>query len=190
MLLRRKQRIKKVLSRRQQGVVVLEDITDPHNAAAVFRSCDAFGIQDVYLIFNQEEKFNPKKIGKSSSSSANKWLTFHIYDSTAECLADLKKQGFRIIATVLDVKAKSLYKVNFKKKKIALLFGNEHRGLSENAKALADEKVYIPMQGMVESLNLSVSAAVCLSELFRQRKGKKKYRLEKFRRKELQKEWK
>ncbi len=190
MLPRRKQRIKKVLSRRQQGVVVLEDITDPHNAAAVFRSCDAFGIQDVYLIFKQEEKFNPKKIGKSSSSSANKWLTFHVYDSTTECLADLKKQGFWIIATVLDPKAKSLYKVNFKKKKIALLFGNEHRGLSEEAKALAGEKVYIPMQGMVESLNLSVSVAVCLSEVFRQRKGKKKYRLEKARQKELQKEWK
>ena len=70
----RRGKISKVIERRQEGVIVLEDIHDPHNAAAVWRSCDGFGFQKVYLIFEKEKVFNPKKIGKASSSSANKWL--------------------------------------------------------------------------------------------------------------------
>lgn len=96
----RQEKIERVIENRREGVVVLEDIHDPHNAGAVCRSCDAFGWQKVYLIFDKEKQFNPKRIGKASSSSANKWLTFKIFKSTKECFEELKKDGFEIYATV------------------------------------------------------------------------------------------
>ncbi|MCD6421990.1 RNA methyltransferase [bacterium] len=166
---RRKKRLQEVIERRQEGAIVLEDIHDPHNACAVFRCADAFGIQKVYLIFEQEEKFNPRKIGKATSASANKWLDFYIFEDTKECLKTLKKEGYTLYATVVDPTATSIYETKFKERKIAILIGNEHRGLSEKAVALADKKIYIPMRGMVESLNLSVTAGIVLFELTRQR---------------------
>ncbi len=162
-------KIKSVASRRQEVIIVLEDIHDPHNAAAVLRTADAFGIQKVWFIFDKQKKFNPRKIGKASSSSANKWLDFEIFDSTEKCFMNLKKKGYKIIATVLDEQAKSLYKTKLTRPKIALCFGNEHSGLSQTAIDKSDLHIYIPMQGFVQSLNLSVTAAVCLAEIFRQR---------------------
>lgn len=147
----------------------MEDVHDPHNAAAVFRTCDALGIQDVYLIFKEEKPFNPRRVGKVSSSSANKWLDFYIYHSTAECLAYLKKKGYQIFATALLPGTRSIFKTNFKNQKVALLLGNEHRGLSVQALGLADRKIILPMRGMVQSLNLSVTAAIFLYEVVRQR---------------------
>ena len=169
----RLKKIKNVAIQRQQGVVVLEDISDPHNAAAVLRSCEAFGIQRVCFIFDREKRFNPRKIGKASSASANKWLDFEIYDSAEACFKKLKRQGYEICATVLNKQARSIFKSKFTKPKTALVFGNEHFGLSEQAAALADLHIYVPMQGFVQSLNLSVTAAVCLYEMFRQRQAAK-----------------
>ncbi|MFA6518156.1 MAG: RNA methyltransferase [Candidatus Shapirobacteria bacterium] len=165
----RQEKIERVIGNRREGVVVLEDIHDPHNAAAVWRSCDAFGWQKVYLIFDKEIPFNPKKVGKASSSSANKWLTFKIFKSTKECFEELKKDGFEIYATVLDEGSKGLWETKFRNKKTAIALGNEHRGLSETAVKLADRKIYIPMRGMVQSLNLSVTAGIVLAEAERQR---------------------
>ncbi len=164
----REEKIKRVMSQRHSGVIVLEDIHDPHNAAAVWRSCDAFGFGKVNLIFEQEEKFNPKQVGKASSSSANKWLEFETFNSTEKCFNKLKSEGYTIYATVLDQEAKDLKEINFEKGKIAICFGNEHRGLSETAIRLADKKIYIPMQGMVQSLNLSVTAGIVMWEVGRQ----------------------
>ncbi len=187
----RVQKINNVVSLRQQCVVVLEDIHDPHNAEAVFRSCDAFGIQKVCLIFVNEKKFTPKKVGKSTSASANKWLDFKTYTSTEECLIELKSQGYEIIATSLDLNSESLFETKFKSVKIALMFGNEHSGLSDTALRLADKKIKIPMSGMVQSLNLSVTTAICLYELTRQRKsvGIEKYSLPEQEKKRLIKEF-
>lgn len=155
--------------RRQDLCVVLEDIHDPHNAAAILRTCEAFGIQHIYYIFEQEKSYNPAKIGKSSSSSANKWLTFHTFHSTANCLTQLKTQGFHLVSTLLDPKSQNIYELNFQDHpKIALLFGNEHRGLSPTAIAHTDTKLYIPMLGMVQSLNVSVTAGICIFEASRQ----------------------
>ncbi|MFA5859526.1 MAG: RNA methyltransferase [Elusimicrobiota bacterium] len=166
----RVERIKKVVTARQECVVVLEDIYDPHNAEAVFRSCDAFGVQKVCLIFEHEKKFNPRKVGKSTSSSANKWLDFMSYDSTEMCLSKLKTEGYTIIATAFTPDAVSLYESDISSlAKPVLMFGNEHRGLSEKAVELADIKIIIPMRGFVQSLNLSVTAAICMYELTRQR---------------------
>jgi tRNA (guanosine-2'-O-)-methyltransferase len=167
----RTEKIERVIKNRQDGVVVLQDIHDPHNAAAVWRSVDAFGWQKVYLIFEQEESFNPKKMGRESSGSANKWLDFKIFKSTKECLSELHKEGYKVYATVLDKEAKSIYETNMTEDKVAIMMGNEHRGLTEEAVNLADAKVYIPMQGMVQSLNLSVCASIMLFEVSRQRKN-------------------
>lgn len=167
----RKAKIEQVVARRQAGlVVVLEDIHDPHNAEAILRSCDAFGVQDVYLIFDKEKPFNPQKLGKQSSSSANKWLTFHVFRSTRECVEQLKKQDYTVVATTLG--GKSLFESKLGTGKVALFVGNEHSGLSKEAIELADMNVTVPMQGMVESFNVSVAAALFLFEITRQRNGK------------------
>ena len=159
-----------VQNRRNDIVVVLEDIHDPHNAAAILRTCDAIGIQQVYFIFEKQQVFNPKKIGKASSSSANKWLDFTVYKSTRECIEMLHAKGYTIIATALTPNALSITEEKFSDKKIALMVGNEHAGLSDIAISLADRVVMLPMKGFVQSLNVSVSAAVFLWDIVTKRK--------------------
>lgn len=172
----RLKKITDVAFSRQSGIViVLEDIYDPHNAAAVLRTCEAFGIQEVDFIFENQKYFNPKKVGKVASASANKWLDFKIYRSTADCLKSLKRRGYKIYSTVLDESAKDIKKINFSSQpKIALLFGNEHAGLTPKAVSLSDYKIYIPMKGFVQSLNLSVTAAILIFEATKQREKKNK----------------
>jgi tRNA (guanosine-2'-O-)-methyltransferase len=164
----RQQKIDRVKRDKHQGIIVLEDIHDPHNAAAVWRSADCFGFGKIYIIFDQEKVFNPKKVGKASSSSANKWLDFEIFKSTEECYKKLKDDGYKIYATILDKEAKDLKDIKFDSGKNAIVLGNEHRGISEAAAAGADEKIYIPMLGMVQSLNLSVTAGILMWEYRRQ----------------------
>jgi tRNA (guanosine-2'-O-)-methyltransferase len=169
----RGKKIQEVLARRSDNIVILEDIHDPHNAAAVWRSCDAFGIGRVCLIFDKEKKFNPKNVGKESSSSANKWIDFEIFYSTEECLKTIKDKGYTVFGTVLDRNATKLQTSIFQLQKNALLLGNEHRGLSEMAIKMSDHKIYISMKGMVQSLNLSVTAGICLYEIERQVENQK-----------------
>lgn len=165
----RRQRIEQVVRGRQQGTVVLEDVHDPHNLAAVLRSCDAFGIQTVHIIFVREAPFDPRSIGKVSSSSANKWIDYVIHRSTEACLNRLHEEDYETVATVIDESAENLIGARFQNPKTAFLLGNEHRGLSEAAVRLARRRLTIPMRGMVESLNLSVTASLLLYELTRQR---------------------
>lgn len=164
----RLEKIERVKKNRHEGIIVLEDIHDPHNAAAVWRSADCFGFGKIYLIFDQEKEFNPKKVGKASSSSANKWLDFEIFTSTKECYDKLKKDGYTIFATTLDKEAKNLQFTIFNLQKTAIVLGNEHRGISKFAADNADEKIYIPMMGMVQSLNLSVTAGIMMWEYRKQ----------------------
>ncbi len=166
---RRRAKIAEVASKRQRGVIVFEDIADPHNAAAVLRTSEALGFQKVCYIFQVNEPFDPRRVGKESSGSANKWLDFSIYHSTKACLDDLQNQGYETIATVADGTAESIFGADLTAPDIALLFGNEHRGLSEDAIEIADRHLTIPLVGMVRSLNLSVAAAICLYEISRQR---------------------
>lgn len=178
---KRTQKIVSVLNHRQQGIIVLEDIHDPHNAAAVLRSVDAFGFQTVYFIFEKEKAYNPKRIGKQSSASANKWLTMEKFSSTKDCYDKLRSDGFVIYATTLESrKPLNLYApLPTLGPKIALVFGNEHTGISEYAKDHADHHLYIPMQGFVQSFNISVSVALTLGEITRKRRkeGIEKYLL-------------
>jgi tRNA (guanosine-2'-O-)-methyltransferase len=165
---RRQARVRHVLERRQTTLtVVLEDVHDPHNASAVLRSCDGVGVFDVHLVYVHEEP--PRKsFNRTTSASAAKWVRTHYHESIEACYAALREQGFSIYATALGREAVELYDLNLVKP-TALVFGNEHRGVSEAAVAGADATVFIPMQGMVESLNISVACAVSLYEAMRQR---------------------
>ncbi|MEZ4156511.1 MAG: RNA methyltransferase [Candidatus Paceibacterota bacterium] len=177
----RKEKIYSVAKNRQSGiVVVLEDVHDPHNAAAILRSCDAFGVQDVYFIFDKQKPYNPARVGKVSSSSANKWLSYKRFSSASECASELKRDGFTTFATILDKEARSIFKTKFSKhKKIAIFFGNEKDGLSPEAIRCCDKKVYIPMRGLVQSLNVSVTAALFIFEATRQRGSSSRFKRKK-----------
>lgn len=166
----RQNRIRSVVAGRQRGLtVVLEDIHDPHNVAAILRSCDAFGVQKVFCVYEQEAYVNPKHVGRSSSSSANKWLDIEIFRSTAECIAALKASGQRILTTALGGESVSIMDVDFTRTPTAVVLGNEHRGVSDQLRQASDILFQIPMRGMVQSLNVSVTAGICLYELTRQR---------------------
>lgn len=166
---RRVDRFSSVIARRQPTLtVVLEDVHDPHNASAVLRSCDAVGVLDVHLVYVKQEP--PRRsFGRSTSASAAKWLNLHYHESIADCYAALREQGFRIAATALQEGSRELHQLDFTQQ-VALVFGNEKDGVSREGIELADATVYIPMQGMVESLNISVSCAVSLYEAMRQRR--------------------
>jgi tRNA (guanosine-2'-O-)-methyltransferase len=158
-----------VLSKRQASLtVVLENIEDPHNVSAVMRSCDAVGIQDIYILTSKIPRH--KKWGYRSSSSAAKWLTVHQFDNTAACIAALRKNYDKIFTTHLSSDAVSLYGMDLTQS-IALVFGNEHGGLSEEIRAAADGNFIIPQAGIIRSLNISVACAVTIYEAFRQRKA-------------------
>lgn len=175
----RTEKIRAVVKRRQSGMVIIEDVIDPHNAEAAIRSCDAFGIQTVCFIFDKAPRFNPAKVGRASSSSANKWLDYRIFYSCDECIRAVRKEGYEVIATVLDETSESLYTADLTSAQPAFMFGNEATGLSEKAIELSDRKMIIPMLGFVQSLNLSVTVSVFLYELTRQRlkKGMRNYLL-------------
>jgi len=169
----REAKLQKVTDARQAGfIVVLEDIHDPHNAEAILRTCDAFGVHDVWFIFDKEKKFNPKRVGKSSSSSANKWLSFRTFGKGSEAATELHREDYTIVATALGSGAEDPYAIDLALQKVALAVGNEHRGLSEGLLKAADMVLMIPMRGMVESLNVSVATALLIAEITRQRIAK------------------
>ena len=165
----RSQKLVDVLNKRQNDVtVVLENVFDPHNISAVMRTCDAVGVQEIYVLNTKIPRH--KKWGARSSSSAAKWLTIHQYDNAEECFSSLRKRYSKILTTHLSSDAIDLYEIDFTKS-IALVFGNEHSGVSEEIKALADGNFIIPQAGIIRSLNISVACAVTLYEAYRQKKS-------------------
>ncbi len=165
----RRNKLLQVLHKRQEGLcVVLENIHDPHNMFAVMRTCDAVGIQDVYIINTKIP--SKKKIGMHSSSGAVKWLTKHIYQDIAECMTEVKKKYETIAATHFATSSKSLYELNFLKS-TAFVFGNEHKGLSDEILEYTNTNFIIPQVGIIESLNISVACAVSIYEAYRQRES-------------------
>ena len=163
----RREKIESVLSKRQNDLtVVLENVFDPHNISAVMRSCDAVGIQEIYVLNTKIPRH--KKWGPRSSSSAAKWLTVHQFENTNECFMQLRSKYSTILTTHLSSDAVSLYQLDLTKS-VALVFGNEHSGVSEEIIQLADGNFMIPQVGMIRSLNISVACAVSLYEAFRQK---------------------
>jgi len=163
----RSERLLSVMNKRQPDLaVVLENVFDPHNISAVMRTCDAVGIQDIYVLNTKIPRH--KKWGARSSSSAAKWLTVHQYDHAENCFADLRKSYSRIYTTHLSSDAVSLYELDFRES-VALVFGNEHAGVSEEIRQLADGNFIIPQMGIIRSLNISVACAVSIYEAMRQK---------------------
>ncbi len=163
----RSAKITKVLNNRQPGlVVVLENVHDPHNISAVMRTCDAVGVQDVFVLMTIMPRH--QKFGKTSAASALGWLTIHQYENTEECMNEVRKRCDKIYATHLGVESVSLYDLQLTNK-VALVFGNEHAGVTEECLKYCDGNFIIPQVGMVQSLNISVACAITLYEAFRQR---------------------
>ena len=166
---RRRQRIELVLGRRQRDLtVVLENVHDPHNVSAVLRSCDAVGILGIHVVYTVEEP-PERAYARTTSASAAKWIEVTRHESIEACYETLRAGGFSIVAAALGNASADLYALDLTKS-TALVFGNEMRGLSEEAIALADATMIIPMMGMVQSLNISVACAVTLYEALRQRR--------------------
>jgi tRNA (guanosine-2'-O-)-methyltransferase len=175
---RRLRRIADVIEQRQRGLMMMmEDVHDPHNLAAIARSCDAFGVQRVAFSLQNEDLFDPTETTiKLTSSGANKWLDYHIFEAgTDVAMQALQQAGWHIAATLVDARAQSIYDVDFARhNKLVLLVGNEHAGISPTAIDHADSFVYLPMHGMVESFNVSVAAALSLFEITRQRQASRR----------------
>lgn len=163
----RRKKLLSVLDKRQTNItVVLENVFDPHNEAAVMRTCDSVGIQDIYSINN---RIAPKKNwGFRSGSSAKKWLTVHEFSDAADCFKELRSRYSKILTTHLSPGSVSVYDVDFTES-IALVFGNERFGVSEETSALADGNFNIPQCGIIQSLNISVACAVTIYEAYRQK---------------------
>jgi len=154
-------KMKAVLSNRlEQFTVVLDNIHDPHNISAVLRSCEAFGIQDIHII----ETVEPFTVNAEVSHHTEKWLTIHCWPGYEQCFSELRRQGFSVYATGFSERAASIYALPVDRP-TALVFGNEHRGVDPGFMALCDGEVIIPMTGFVQSLNISVAAAVAMSAI-------------------------
>lgn len=144
--------------------VVMENIYQEHNASAVLRSCDCFGLQELHVI----EKDNTYKIQRDIALGAGRWVDMYNYDDsenvTKDCLNHLKSKGYKIVATTPHTDSQTIYDLDLSQP-IALVFGTERRGISEEVIEMADEFVKIPMYGFTESFNISVSAAIVLNTL-------------------------
>ncbi|MBN1224142.1 MAG: RNA methyltransferase [Candidatus Aminicenantes bacterium] len=157
---------KTVLSLRQPDLrIALEEVTNTHNASAVARTCDAAGIMYMEIISASMELF---PVNRAISTRAEKWLQFNYHSSTTECLTRLKAQGFKIAVTHLGEDALPHTSLDYTQPMV-IVFGNEAEGISKEALALSDYAIRIPMKGMVQSLNLSVSVGIILYEAMKQR---------------------
>ena len=160
------QKIKDILNKRQPDLtVVLDNVHKPHNLAAIIRSCDAVGVSDIYGISSNEQKVG---INLKSASGSNHWVNLHIHHSVPNVISELKQSGFSIYAANGSAKAIDYRKVDYTKPSVIVL-GAELDGISPETLDVVDEEIIIPMQGMVESLNVSVANAVILFEAQRQR---------------------
>ncbi len=166
----RRKKIEDVVRKRQGDlVVILENIHDQHNIGAVLRSCESVGVLDIYVLYT-EEGLRTKNItlGKRTTAGSRKWLNVHLYNDVDACFAAVRKKCDLILATHLGEAAKSLYDLDLTRP-VALLFGNERKGVTEATLEKCDGNFLIPQAGFVQSLNISVACAVSLYEAYRQR---------------------
>jgi len=170
---RRKQRIWSVINRRQGDLtLIMDNIHDPHNVSAVLRSCDAFGVARILLYYTFEEL---PVLGRKSSASAIKWVETEEHSDAEAMLRPLRDRSYQILSTGFGEESLSLPEWDLTRP-TAIIFSNEHSGVSEELRPWVDREMYIPMQGMIQSLNVSVAAAITLYEAWRQRSAKGMYR--------------
>jgi len=168
---RRAARIEAVLAQRTRHLtLVLEDVYQPHNASAVLRSCECFGVQDVHIV----EDRNQYTVSRGISLGAGQWLSLVRYRSGEgrdmdACAAALRQAGYRLVAATPEAAASGAGSTPAPElpveRPLAVVFGTEDEGLTSRALELADERVHVPMYGFTESFNVSVSAALVLREL-------------------------
>lgn len=171
LLPRRYHRIKQVLDKRQPDLTVLtEDVHKPHNLSAIIRTCDAVGILDVHSINTTDEFPTFSQVSQGS----DKWIFLHTHPDIKTAITYLKNQNFKIYAAHFTEQSLDYRDIDYTQP-TAILLGAEKWGVSEEAASLVDENIIIPMLGMVQSLNVSVAAAVILFEAQRQRLAKKMY---------------
>jgi tRNA (guanosine-2'-O-)-methyltransferase len=157
----RKEKFLKVLKdRTKHFTIAVEDVFQMHNASAVMRSCEVFGIQELHVI---EERYG-KRIDKEIAMGAQKWVDISTYDSVTNCIDTLKNKGYQIIATTPHENDCLMENFDITKPS-ALFFGTERDGLSEEILRRADGFLKIPMVGFTESLNISVSASIIIQNL-------------------------
>ncbi len=156
----RKDRIEQVLANRTRTLtVVLDRLEDHFNMAAVLRTCEGMGIQEVHIVKNPLVPWTPNwKV----TQGCDKWLDLHRYDDFASCSAALKGRGFRVLVSAVREGGKSLFDLDFSPK-VALVFGNERFGVSPEVLALADGVFWIPMVGFTQSFNISAAASACIT---------------------------
>jgi len=155
----RREKIEQVVRQRTRSlVVVLDQIEDPFNMAAVLRTCEALGIQEVHVVEHPEVRFSPNE---KVTQGCDKWLDLHRWESFAAAREALHGRGFEVWVSAARPGATSLWDLGFGGKR-ALVFGNERNGVSEEALALADATFWIPMRGFTRSLNVSAAVAATL----------------------------
>ena len=156
----RKERIEGVLAQRTRTLtVVLDRLEDHFNMAAVLRTCEGMGIQEVHIVKNPLVPWTPNW---RVTQGCDKWLDLHRYDDFASCSAALKARGFRVLVSAIREGGQSLFEVDFSPK-VALVFGNERYGVSDEVLALADGTFWIPMFGFTQSFNISAAASACVT---------------------------
>lgn len=166
----RKARIDAVVANRTRTLtLVMEAFCDPQNVNAVLRTCEAFGIQELHAV---EGPMKPWDRNKKISQNADKWLDVRRWRSTAECLGQLRAEGFAIYVTHLGPGSRTLDELAFAGK-VALVLGNESRGVSDEALRLADATFAIPMRGFVQSFNVSVAAAIAIAKAVERREAER-----------------
>lgn len=168
----RLEKLRRVLALRQKDLtLVLANIHDPHNVSAIYRSCDAFGVPKVHLYYT-DTAF--PTLGASSSASARKWVDTVRHKNEQSLMQALRAEGMQVLATSCTPAARPLQEYDLAQP-TAVIMGNEHRGVDPELVNLVDGEVYIPMYGMIQSFNVSVAAAIILSEASRQRQLAGKY---------------
>ncbi|RDV25486.1 tRNA (guanosine(18)-2'-O)-methyltransferase TrmH [Alteromonas aestuariivivens] len=160
----RYQRIRDVLAKRQTDLTVcLENVHKPHNVSAVVRTCDAIGVHRVHTVWEQQYKLRG-----GTAMGSQQWVRVNNHESIGDAVSHLKRQNMQVLVTHLSDRAVDFREVDYTRP-TAILFGQEKYGATDEAIALADQDIVIPMVGMVQSLNVSVAAALVLYEAQRQR---------------------
>lgn len=166
----RLEKFKRAVRRRQNNLtVILENVHDHHNISAVLRSCDSVGIKEIFVLYTQPGlDADHLKLNKRASSGARRWVDVNFYTDVTACFEHVRNSYDKIFSTHLDSNPTSLYSLDLTQS-VALLFGNEHDGVSKESLSYSDGNFIIPQMGLVQSLNISVACAVTIYEALRQR---------------------
>lgn len=156
----RRERIEQVIAGRTRSIIaVLDKLEDSFNMAAVLRTCEAMGLQEVHVIRNPDAPFAPNS---KVTQGCDKWLDLHVHGDFAACAQELKGRGYRVLASAIAPGAQSLFSIAFDAP-IAMVFGNERTGVSPEVLEHSDGAFWIPMRGFSQSLNISAAASACIT---------------------------